>query len=248
MTAWYEQPYKGGPMIDLPGFPRPLYSPDAAAKGKQPSVNGPDVEAYKRVVWRLGRWPGPASGFDRAYSNAFAHGKSGNAAETGLAGCNARGKLDDTGWVGEKTFNLLRSAKVPSGIPNGPAKAGEYAMDAYAQSLLVDAWELFGGKEPSEGAAPGRARPHARPARVHREPAALQQRLAARRDPHRPGPHRERHLAPQRAAGAAAGASTRSRQPASRRSTRTSPPSRRSRTTPARARSATAAGRPTARR
>ena len=148
MTAWYDTPYKGGPMVSLPGFPRPVYPPNAAGKGKQPSVNGPDVEAYKRVVWRLGRWPGPASGFDRAYSNAFAHGKSGNAAETGLAGVQRQGGLDDTGWVGEKTFNLLRSAKVPSGIPHGPAKAGEYAMDAYAQSLLVDAWEEFHGEEP----------------------------------------------------------------------------------------------------
>ena len=146
--TWHDAPYKGGPMISLPGFPRPLYPPNASTKGKTPSVNGPDVEAYKRVVWRLGRWPGPASGFDRAYSNAFAHGKSGNAAETGLAGVQRQGKLDDTGWIGENTFNLLRSAKVPSGIPHGPAKAGEYGMDAYAQSLLVDAWDEFRGQEP----------------------------------------------------------------------------------------------------
>ena len=144
--AWYDDPYAGGKMISLPGFPRPLYPPDA--KGKTASVNGPDVEAYKRIVWRLGRWPGPASGFDRAFSNSFSHGKSGNAGESGLAGMQRQANLDDTGWVGEKTFNLMRSVQVPEGIKGGPAPAGAYAMDAYAQSLLVDAWDQFGGKEP----------------------------------------------------------------------------------------------------
>jgi len=147
MSEWYQQPYKGGPMIPLPGFPRPLYPPDAKSKGKTPSMNGPDVEAYKRVVWRLGRWPGPASGFDRAFSNAFSHGKSGNVSETGLAGVQRQAKIDDTGWLGQSTFNLLRSARVPD-YPKGPGTPGDMAMDAYAQSLLVQAWEQFGGSEP----------------------------------------------------------------------------------------------------
>src|SRR5215472_4567375 len=134
-------------MIALPGFPRPLYPPDASEKGKQPSVKGPDVEAYKRVVWRLGRWPGPASGFDRAFSNAFSHGKGGNVIDTGVAGMQRQAKIDDTGWIGEKTFNFMRSVRIPDGCP-GPGKPGEYAMDAYAQSLLVNAWDEFGGKEP----------------------------------------------------------------------------------------------------
>lgn len=147
-TNWYEAPYKGGPMIAVPGFPRPLYPPDAAAKGKTPSVNGPDVEAYKRVVWRLGRWPGPASGFDRAFSNNFSHGKGGNVKDTGLAGMQRQAKIDDTGWIGQATFNFMRSVRIPDGIPGGPGAAGDYAMDAYAQSLLVNAWDMFGGKEP----------------------------------------------------------------------------------------------------
>jgi len=148
-TPWYQQPYKGAPMIALPGFPRALYPPDAAAKGKTPSGKGKDVQAYKRVVWRLGRWPGPASGFDNSFSNAFSHGKGGNVIDTGLAGMQRQAKIDDTGWVGEKTFNFMRSVLIPEGIPSGPGKAGEHAMDAYAQSLLVDAWDEFGGKEPS---------------------------------------------------------------------------------------------------
>jgi hypothetical protein len=145
MTNWWEQPYKGGPMIAVPGFPRPLYPPDASSQGKKPSANGPDVEAYKRVVWRLGRWPGPASGFDRAYSNGFSHGKSGNVGETGIAGMQRQAKIEDSGWIGQATFNLMRSVRVPEGFPNG----GQMAMDAYAQSLIVQAWDEFGGKEPA---------------------------------------------------------------------------------------------------
>jgi len=147
VTEWWEAPYKGGPMIALPGFPRPLYPPDASAKGKKPSVNGPDVVAYKRVVWRLGRWPGPASGFDRAFSNAFSHGKGGNVIDTGVAGMQRQARIDDTGWIGQATFNFMRSVRIPEGCP-GPGKPGEMAMDAYAQSLLVQAWDEFGGKEP----------------------------------------------------------------------------------------------------
>lgn len=158
MTAWYEAPYKGGPMIALPGFPRPMYPPDAASKGKTPSSQGKDVIAYKRIAWRLGRWPGPASGFDKAFSNNFSHGKSGNASETGLAGVQRQANIDDTGWIGEKTFNFLRSVRIPEGIPNGPGAAGDYAMDSYAQSLLVDAWDEFKGKEPAPPASTGTIR------------------------------------------------------------------------------------------
>src|SRR5215831_2625676 len=145
MSDWWTQPYKGGPMIAVPGFPRPMYPPDANLQGKTPSAKGPDVVAYKRVVWRLGRWPGPASGFDQAYSNAFSHGKGGNASETGVAGMQRQAKIaPDSGWIGEKTFNFMRSVRIPEGLPN----AGQMAMDAKAQSLLVEAWELFKGKEP----------------------------------------------------------------------------------------------------
>src|SRR5262245_49500709 len=53
---WWEHPYAGGPMVVVPGFPRALYSPQAAKDGKTPSGYGPDVQAYKRTVCRLGRW------------------------------------------------------------------------------------------------------------------------------------------------------------------------------------------------
>jgi N-acetylmuramoyl-L-alanine amidase len=144
MSEWWEAPYKGGPLVPVPGFPRPLYPPDAVSKGKTPSVNGPDVEAYKRTCWRAGRWQGPASNFDRAFSNAFSHGKSGNVGESGIAGVQRQQGIDPTGWVGQATFNTLRSIRVPTG-----PHAGEMAMDENAANLIAQAWQLYGGNEPS---------------------------------------------------------------------------------------------------
>jgi CHAP domain len=142
MTWDYEHAYPGGPMVKVPGFPRPCYPPDAAAHGKTPSVDGPDIVAYKRTVSRAGRWPWQT--FDEAFSNGFSHGKSGNVAETGVAGIQRQQHLDATGWIGEKTFNTLRSIRIPEGLPH----AGEPAMDAAAVNLIGDAWELFAGSEP----------------------------------------------------------------------------------------------------
>jgi hypothetical protein len=142
MAKWYEKPYPGGPMVAVKGFPRPLYPPDAASKGKKPSVAGPDVEAYKRIVSRCGRWAWTQ--YDQTYSNGFAHGKSGNVGETGVAGVQRQQKISDTGWIGPDTFNLLRSIRIPLGLPN----AGNPAMDAYSVDLINAAWKRFGGKEP----------------------------------------------------------------------------------------------------
>lgn len=141
-TEWWQVAYKGGPMVPLPGFPRPLYPPDANRHGKKPSAPGPDIEAYKRTVSRAGRWPWQE--FDQAYSNAFAHGKAGgNVGETGVAGVQRQQDIDDTGWLGKQTFNTLRSIRVPEG-----PHAGEMAMDARAAELLKQAWKLYGGHEP----------------------------------------------------------------------------------------------------
>jgi hypothetical protein len=146
MTEWWEKAYPGGKMVPVPGFPRSLYPPDAAEHGKRPSVDGPDVVAFKRTVSRAGRWPW-SSDFNDSYTDEFAHGRAGgNVPETGVAGVQRQSKIDDTGWIGEKTFNLLRSIKIPEGLPH----AGEMAMDAKAQSLLVEAWEMFEGEEPEE--------------------------------------------------------------------------------------------------
>jgi hypothetical protein len=142
---WWETGYPGGPMVPVAGFPRPLYPPDASAHGKKPSVDGPDVIAYKRTVSRAGRWPWQP--FDDAYSNGFAHGlPPGNVSETGLAGVQRQLGLDPgTGWLGRETFNGLRSIRIPAGLPH----AGAPAMDATAQNLIAEAWRLYGGKEPA---------------------------------------------------------------------------------------------------
>lgn len=143
MAEWYEDPYKGGPMVAVPGFPRAIYPPDA---GHEPSVDGPDVVAYKRTVSRAGRWkPWDPTVWDDAYSNMFAHGKgTGNVGDSGVAGVQRQQGIDPTGFLGEKTFNTLRSIRVPE----GPHK-GEMAMDANAASLIAEAFYLFNKPEPT---------------------------------------------------------------------------------------------------
>jgi hypothetical protein len=142
VTEWWEQRYPSGPMVEVPGFPRPLYPPDAADHGYRPSADGPDVVAYQRTVSRLGRWPWTT--FDDSYSNEFAHGTSGSVGETGVAGFQRQQHVDATGFIGTNTFDALRSALVPEALPH----AGEPAMDDVAAQLIADAWELFGGSEP----------------------------------------------------------------------------------------------------
>lgn len=127
-------------MVAVPGFPRPLYPLDASTQGKNPSEDGPDILGIKRTVWRAGRWPGPASGFDDTFSNPFSHGKAGGGvADSGIAGIQRQGKIEPaSGWVGEKTFNLLRSIRIPEGLPH----AGEPAMDANAANLIAEGYYI----------------------------------------------------------------------------------------------------------
>jgi hypothetical protein len=127
-------------MVAVKGFPRPLYPPDA---GRQPTIDGSDVEAYKRTVSRAGRWPWQT--FDQAFSNGFAHGTSGDVGSTGVAGVQRQLGFDaDTGWIGPATFNALRSIRIPDGLPN----AGQTAMDTRAVELINAAFDRFGGFEP----------------------------------------------------------------------------------------------------
>ena len=153
MADWWEKSYPGGKMVDLPGFPRPLYPPDSEPT-RDASIDGPDVIAYKRTVSRLGRWPWGT--FDDTFSNGFSHGKAGgNVGDSGVEGCQRQQGMSATGFVGQETFNFLRSAKVPQGLPH----AGEYAMDAKAQDLLVKAWnEFHGAPEPAPSGSSAAAR------------------------------------------------------------------------------------------
>lgn len=141
---WWESAYAGGPMVNVLGFPRPLYPPDAKSYGKTPSSDGPDVIAYKRTICRAGRWgTWDPSSWDDSYSNNFAHGRGPNVIDTGVAGVQRQQDIDDTGWLGEKTFNTLRSIRVPQG-PN----RGQMCMDGEAVRLINEAWRKFGGSEP----------------------------------------------------------------------------------------------------
>jgi len=147
-NEWYSKPYKGGPMVAVRGFPRPLYPPDA--NGHKASVDGPDVEAYKRTVSRAGRWKWQA--FDQAFSNGFSHGKGPNVIDSGIAGIQRQQNMEPaSGWVGEKTFNTLRSIRIPDGLPH----SGEMAMDARSVELINAAWDRFKGKEPAPEPTPG---------------------------------------------------------------------------------------------
>jgi CHAP domain len=134
---WSEQPPKGGPMVPVTGFPRALYPPDAAP-GHTPSTDGPDVEGLKRTLGRIGAWDWNPAGYDRAYSNGFAHGKSD--VYGGIAAIQLWAKIAPaTGWVGQSTFNFLRSVRVPEGRTN----AGQMAMDANAANLISEAYAQF---------------------------------------------------------------------------------------------------------
>lgn len=139
----YEHAYPGGPMVGPP-LPRPLYPPDAVGYGA--SAPGEDVVAWKRAISRGGRWPW--QGFDDAYSNAFAHGKSGNVGESGIAGFQRQMRIEPTGFVGETTANAIRSARIPEGLPH----AGEPLLDATAITMLED-YKAAGGNEADVRAA-----------------------------------------------------------------------------------------------
>jgi hypothetical protein len=119
-------------MVSVP-FTGPYYPPDAAAKGKTPSPPSDVFVALKRTLGRLGAWPWDPPSYDRSFSNAFAHG-GGNG--PGIAGIQAWAKIEPaSGWIGESTWNFLRSVRVQQGRPH----AGEPAMDEYAAQLIRDA-------------------------------------------------------------------------------------------------------------
>lgn len=132
-------------MVQVAGFPRACYPPDSVKHGKTPSADGPDITAYKRTVSRAGRWPWQT--FDDSFSNGFSHGTGGNVMDSGIAGVQRQLQVEATGWIGEKTFNGLRSIRIPDGLPN----AGQMAMDATAAKLIDQAYKLFGGGQDQDG-------------------------------------------------------------------------------------------------
>src|SRR6266576_3847392 len=139
MTEWWEEAYPTAAKLAVKGFPRPLYPPDSSAY--DPSIDGPDVEAYKRTISRAGRWQWQT--FDQAYSNLFAHGKAGGmVGDSGVEGIQRQMGIQSTGNVGKDTFDCLRSIVIPDGLDN----AGQMAMDARSVELINAAFDKFQGK------------------------------------------------------------------------------------------------------
>lgn len=144
---WWQHAYAGGEPVGPANLIRPLYFPGNPA-GKPASVDGPDVLAVKRAVWRGGRWQGPASRFDDAYSRSFALGCGPNVVDTGLAGFQRQMKIQASGQMGDPTYQAMRYARVPEGFPH----AGEPLFDAYAVDLLEKARDCPPGAEAPEDA------------------------------------------------------------------------------------------------
>lgn len=143
MAEWWESPNPGGPMVG-PRFIRPLYPPSAANRGKDASVPGLDIKGIKRGVSRSGHWPW-IDDFNTTYTEEFATGRSGNVSDNGLAGLQRQNGIDATGWMGEATYNLIRSARIPDGLPH----AGEPILDTTAIQLLNDYAFEFRGATPT---------------------------------------------------------------------------------------------------
>lgn len=144
MPEWWETSYPTGHPVPVAGFPRPLHPPDSP--GYSASAPGNDVLAYKRGISRAGRWPWTPNEWDLAYSKNFAHGKAGgNVGDSGIAGFQRQMGLEGTGYVGQTTFDKMRIARVPQGLPN----AGEPIFDATCLNLIGLAYKEFGGKDPA---------------------------------------------------------------------------------------------------
>lgn len=150
MPEYYELPYEYdigvAPQLN---FPRPLYPPDHP---DGPSDNGADVEAYKIIAWYLGRWattdgkPNPSPKFDRAYSNAFAHGDGTGVGKSGVEGIQRQADVAGAnGVIGQRTFNIMLYTRIPEGLPN----AGKFplAINDYAKELLEQAYQNFGEED-----------------------------------------------------------------------------------------------------
>lgn len=131
MPDWNSQPPGGAPMVDVPWL-GPFYPPDAAAKGKTPSPPSDVFIALKRTLGHLGAWPWDVESYDRSFSNEFAHGSSRG---PGIAGVQKWAKIEPTGWIGQATWNFLRSVT----IQDWKQHAGEHAFDSFSVELVNEA-------------------------------------------------------------------------------------------------------------
>ena len=129
-------------MVKVKGFPRKL-------DWQKKTDPGPDVVAYERTVSRAGRWKWGE--FPDDYTDEFARGVPDADNEllwSGVAGVQGQsgGAVDVSGIIGERTFNYLRSIRIPSGLEH----AGQPAMDQTAVNLINQAFGKF--KDPPANA------------------------------------------------------------------------------------------------
>jgi len=133
--SWNDAPPAGQPMQGKEKFPGPLYPPGAAPT-YTPSKKTPFAKAVKRAMAHIGAWPWDPDSWDDAWSDAAAYGVEGNVNKAGMKAVQAwSGTIQPTGNVGEKTYNFLRSVR----IPQGRTHAGEPAWDSVCQSLTQQA-------------------------------------------------------------------------------------------------------------
>ena len=141
MSEWWQEPYRGGPMVPVPGLPRELHVGDP---------DGPDAVAYKRTVWRGCRWQGPASRFDDSYLGTppWDIGRP-QPAFVRLADDGAlRGTVLDVGCgTGEhalmaaaRGFDAVGVDDSPRAIERARAKAAERGLDV--EFVVADALDL----------------------------------------------------------------------------------------------------------
>ena len=150
MNWWeLEYEYDVGVAVFVP-FVRPLYPPDHE---DGPVPDGPDVEAVKRICWKLGRWSPPPH--DRAFSNSFAHGKSGNVSESGWEGVQRQaGVAKASGAYGERSHHIAIYSRIPKGLDN----SGKFACDDYEVALFQQAAEMFPKDEAADEPPSGNPR------------------------------------------------------------------------------------------
>jgi hypothetical protein len=134
MPDWNSSPPRGHPMEPGKWPGTPLYPP-AASPAYTPSQDSDFVIAVKRACAHLGAWPWDPPSWDDSYSNGFAYGSSRGPGVVAVQRWS--GTLTPTGFVGEKTYNFLRSVL----IQQGRTHAGEPAWDSVCVNLTAAAYE-----------------------------------------------------------------------------------------------------------
>jgi len=140
-SNWHEKRYPKNPDPPEIAFVRPLYPPDAVEKDRTPSPPGPDVKAIKRAISHAQRFlPWSPEEWDDIYDDVIAHGDGSGIDRSGVSGFQQQMGIEPTGWVGEATFEALRTCLIPS--KPGVSHAGEPVFDSVCLDLLHQAAEL----------------------------------------------------------------------------------------------------------